>query len=481
MMKGSRFLVRCFLFCFGVLSLIPKSSLAGFFSKAYFFKTPALEYVSIDPSDFQMNDERYVSFPVFMESTCTSFPGMLCAPFQLVLPEGASISTESRLQGLILESFSRWNTQTLVPVRFSYLGLKAGGALPIAPGEFYISFKAVEGAMFSEGEIAKTVLKTVADPDNQKAKVVGAGIFLNPIYQEGIDYYLPSILLHSLGKVLGLGSSAVTESIMYPERSSSIQEHISFLFSDDLLFASSKYSGATPIFGELQGQVIHGETGEPIVGAHVELIPSSYQLNFSLFPSRIFSLTGTFTTEEGMFHFPKLPPGEYFLKVESQAKLPLSRSNLDPWLILYSEPTDFEIDFYDGKDRESNEEPISSFSPQSIFLAAALNVESGKKTDNIEVITNTENSSLPKRRARGSNRERLSIYTSLEGMERILSLRDASQEFPSSLDEAGGCAIQENSISPLTLFLWTIVVLILGIRARRDQKVRSSPFPYREF
>jgi len=337
-------------------------------------------------------------------------------------------------------------------------------------GNFVVSFKPPTEIVFSDGEVSFTQVYVQPELTSQSGEIRWAGIFFNPKYQPEKDYDLRAALLHEIGRSLGLAPSAATSSVMYPLKIQSVSKGV--LSSDDTAWAGSFYGGDAYAqkTGKISGEVLSGKDSSPWIGAHIQALHFEDQQKFAQTLNRGLFVSGAFSKEKGKFTLVGLPPGNYILLAEADTNMPVPLSFLDAWLKKFSKAEVFETEFYDGAERESNQEAILSFSAQSIYYAASVGVAAGKETTGVSFITNVGDPKTPLIKAKGSTSEVLSKYIPPK---QAASSSESDEASPDG--SSGGCHLKLDGDFSLASLLSLIFALFLLLQVRRGLKAKSYP------
>jgi hypothetical protein len=410
----------------------------------------------VDLLSSQVSTNELVFVEAKIQQTCLSDSNKVCVHWDLVLNDSAN---EIIYSGRLKDALSIWSSDPNLKIAFHYGGVIPANPLPgpadefgneTYDGNFLVSFVPPKDILFAPNEVSTTRRYVKPNLQTKTGEIKWAGIYFNPSYKPERDYDLRSALLHEIGRALGLSPSAVPPSVMYPVRIASGPKNS--LHFDDLVWAGTKYGTDTFLkkSGSLSGRFLSGKDGSAVVGAHIQALSADKIQAFSQSQNRDLFLSGSFSKEEGRFIFPILPPGDYVLLGESAYQTPASLPLLDDWLRKYSSSEVFETEFYDGKGRESNQEPMYAFSPQSIFYAARVSVQATVETTGVTFISNVADPKIPLIEAPGSSAEKLSGVASPQQQE-ASKMPDTSAQ-PAADSSSGGCALNASQSNPETWF-----------------------------
>jgi hypothetical protein len=303
------------------------------------------------------------------------------------------------------------------------------------------------------------------------------GIFLNPAYTPGQQYRLDLVIAHEAARILGVAPSATRNAVLFPSQASQYLGALQ-LAKDDLSWLEEIYpaSGIAASLGSVSGEVINGNDGSKVYGAHVELISLSKVQSFAQSADRKLADVGAFTREDGKFKIPNVPPGDYVMLFETIKNVPLDKSLWDDWIFVNGSSTAFGTEFYSGAQRESNHEPSSSFSPRLIYGAAVLTVQAGQETSNVQIVTEADQLNAPAIVATGSSNEHLVDWPDISDR-----LKELNQTQDTTSDESaggGGCslhvseALEDPTRGPIIIFV--LVLLTLSVWGLRKESYRSE-------
>jgi hypothetical protein len=432
--------------------------------------------------------ENAVFLPTRIQNPCSDEPSKTCIRWKLVT--GPGIQANDVLPSII-SGLNIWNQQQSLNIQFVYAGIATTQGIPYATvpgsdpleiatdefgnsiisGDFLISFDPPQG-MFSEGMISSVVKYLVPQLADERAKTQWAGIFLNPSYQPNNEYQLTRVIAAEAGRVLGLSGSAMKSSLFYPFLPPTPQ--MVSLTEDDLIWAQALTSSDLPAnLGSLSGRLVSGETGQPVVSAAVFLIPADAVDAFSQTADWGFAKHQSFTDEDGSFLFERLPPGDYVLATGSLMDFELSQTSFDDFTAALGYSNQMGIEFYDGAERESNQEPALSFSPALIYSAATIHVVASEETSSVNIISNVADPQIEKVSAEGSSNETLSEYEfRLE--DRMTALRELNAEAPAAAKKFGGCSIEVGATANLFGLLFVLALAALFVGGRRRELFRSE-------
>ncbi len=432
--------------------------------------------------------ENALFLPAQIQSPCSQDPSITCIRWKLVTP--ASIPVNDVLPSII-SGFNVWNQQQNLKVQFVYAGTSTASGIPyvtipgtepaeiardefgnqMVAGDFLVSFVPPQG-MFSEGMISSVVKYLIPQLADAKAKTQWAGIFLNPSYQPNTAYQLTRVIASEAGRVLGLSGSAMKSSLLYPFLPPTPQ--MVSLSDDDLLWAKELLSIDVPAtLGSMSGSVVSGETGDPVVSAAVFLIPADAADAFSQTADWSLAKHQAFTDESGVFAFKRLTPGDYIVAVGSLKDFQLSKTSFDDFTAALGFSENLGIEFYDGAERESNQEPSLSFSPSLVYLAAAVHVVASEETTGVDFIANVADPQLEKRSAPGSSNETLSQYA-FQLDDRLNSMREMDAEMPKGSSKMRGCSLAMGVTVNLFGLLFALALAALFVVGRRRELSHSE-------
>ncbi len=432
--------------------------------------------------------EDAVFLPARVQNPCSDDPSKTCIRWKLVT--GPSIQANDVLPSII-SGLNIWNQQQSLKFQFVYAGIATTQGIPYATvpgsdpleiakdefgneiitGDFLISFAPPE-EMFSEGMISAVVKYLVPQLAEEKAKTQWAGIFLNPNYQPNNAYQLTRVIAAEAGRVLGISGSAMKASLFYPFLPPTPQ--MVSLTDDDLIWAQALTSSDIPAnLGAVSGRIVSGETGEAVVSATVFLIPANAADAFSQTADWSLAKHQAFTDEDGSFLVQSLPPGDYIIATGSLKDFGLSQTSFDDFTAALGYPDQLGIEFYDGAERESNQEAALSFSPALIYSAATIHIVASEETSGVNIISNVADPQIEKVSAEGSSNETLSEYEfRLE--DRMTALRELNAEAPKAAKKFGGCSLEVGATANLFGLLFVLGLAALFVGGRRKELSRSE-------
>jgi hypothetical protein len=426
--------------------------------------------LAFDDSGKRVNSNATVYLEGKVKSVCSDSPSMICAHWNLILDD---VLHETLYASRLKDALQVWSGSASIPLRMDYAGVSLSNPVSSSKdefgndamtGNFIVSFSPPAEIIFDADEVSTTKIYAKPDLANKTAEIIWAGIYFNPKYLPDKDYDLRTALLHEIGRAIGLAPSAVTASAMYPVKIAKSTKVA--LNSDDLFWTSSLYSTNSVEMGSLSGTFLNGKDGKPWVGAHIQLLPKANAKSFADTLDRSLFISGAFSYEEGRFKFRNVPAGAYIIFAET----PPNPATLDDWLKIFSTKDSFESEFYDGAEKESNQEPVFAFTPLSIDYAALVNVVAGKEATGVTIISNVADPKIERITAKGSPNEILS--SSIAPAQKTSA--DLPEPQPSSESKSGGgCSLQPlQSFSAVNL-LALIFVLFLLLLIRRDLRAKS--------
>jgi len=424
-------------------------------------------------------------------STCVEAPGRTCIKWQLVPASGQNASQLLTSIAAALNLFS--NNQDL-SVSWVYNGISSQPGIPPASlddranlavsGNFLVSFVPPPPSEmpFPPGVVSTSIKYVYVDLETNEGDIRWGGIYLNPAYQPGVHYRLDTVIANEAGRILGLAPSASRNAVMFPLQPAQSQSVLR-LASDDLMYLHELYpaEGVQEEKGSLSGEVIDGNTGNKIPGVSVELIPLNKRDEFAQDPamSRRLAGGGAFSRAEGIFRIPNVSPGEYLILFESLVNIPAARSLWDDWIMAFGSTELFTTEFYDGGGRESNQEALSGFSSQMIYLAAIVKVDAGQETTGVQLITNASILNPPSLIASGSSNERLTeIDSTITDRLRQLQSAANNEPPPSEGKGSGGCNLKAERASDPWSEWGLFVALILFLLWRGDLRKEAYRFVF---
>ncbi|MGA0164700.1 MAG: TolC family protein, partial [Bdellovibrionota bacterium] len=296
---------------------------------------------------------------------------------------------ENQLKLATEEAMAIWKAETGLDIDFDYQGRIesfSGNPEDFPDTDLIISFNNFEDSSFLEYEISKQKKWVDDDLDREilglNLALVAINSNLNPhidcesncLKENGFSSFsLRSALVFEIGRFLGLGPSGLSSSLMFPIQNAGVFKNYSQLRSDDLAFLKALYDLESQDRGRLNGRVIDGVTKEAWIGAHLILLPAESAETFSTTRDQNLFKYSAFSNRDGSFEFFNVKPGNYVLLAESLDGASLSPELFDDFMRVFARRDTFEPDFYDGKDRESNQENLR-YSPRAVFFAASLQV-----------------------------------------------------------------------------------------------------------
>lgn len=428
---------------------------------------------------FDVNGKRVFGEPsseviqIFPKLATTCGSDSPCVSWKLIVE---STNDESLVLEQVNSAISIWSESELTDLEFSYAGASSDSEIPyvldgsnraldsygneIIEGDFFISLNPPTDILQSlrdTGSYTQSVQYVVPNLDTAEGEIFWAGIFVNPDFLSspygscsGNDCIklsgqsslsLKSILAFSIGQsFLGLSSSGIRSSVMYPIQKYGDGRVFSSASVDDLAWLNFLYpSGLENSFGEIQGVLKDGLDGSFLEGGHVTAVSSDIltainsgeEVNFGSY-----IVSGSVVQKAGKFRI-RIPAGDYLLFVESLDGNALRPDFFSEWMRYFGSNKTFPQEFYEGKDRESNLEAWDS-SLATIVLSARISVFESETSDNVVFFTN-EPSATQSFFAPGAANETLSEIT-LADLEQ--ALREAENRDQNSIGtRAAGCQI----------------------------------------
>lgn len=433
---------------------------------------------------------------------CTDDPTVTCIPWEFVSSNAAD---ETRYLSTVQSAVNLWNSNTSSKIRFVYRGFStthlstpyqfqrdSDGGMTKTPavdefgnniiaGNFIIS---MAGAPldpngnpefeFPHGIVSKNMKYSIPSADHSIAETHWGGIYLNPQFSPGEDctydeghqtgsYNLRSVIAHEMGRLLGLAPTSNSTSALFP-----LCPLIARLSADDVRSVSQIYpaNGFLESLGKLSGRAINGQDGSPIVGAQIHIVPASHLTDLS----RQWIVSTTLSRHDGRFQFEAIPADNYIVIVEPLSNSGLLPTDLDDWMAVFASSQDFETEFYDGKDRESNHEAALGFSPQSAVYAATIPIVENETNADLEFVSNVGDPNIATISAKGATHEVLSNYTPPHPNTDL----NQSNNDAAALEAAptvGGCEISQSYFGSGSILLSLFGILL--VLALRQSFVRS--------
>lgn len=431
------------------------------------------------------NRSELTSKPIRFEKFCVENPERLCVRWKMHL---VSDEKENQLKQASEDAMAIWRTETGLDIDFLYQGRMesfSGNSEEFEETDLIISFNNLENSSFLEYEISKQ--KKWAN-DEEGREILGlnqALVAINSNLNPHVDcesnclkensfssFSLRSALVFEIGRFLGLGPSGLSSSLMFPIQRADVFKNFAQLRSDDLSTLRALYGIESMDQGRLSGRVIDGVTKTSWSGAHLVLLPAESIEAFSTTRDQNLFKYSTFSRRDGGFDFFNIKPGNYVLLAESLDGTSLSPDLFDDLIKVFGRRETFEPDFYDGKNRESNQENLR-YSPRAVFFAAGLQVSNDLICSDIEIITNDLSLSSEYLAARGSSAETLSEWT----LEDLGLAQKFSAERESFERRSGGCSLgySKGKKGSLWMTYFLVLLLILQVRYRYLQSEQGRP------
>jgi len=408
--------------------------------------------------------ENFLALSPMIQEPCPENPAKVCIPWKLVLAPGMDIQT---VLPSILTGFNVWNQRQDLKLNFVYNGLATVAGVPyrvvpgsdpvqiekdefgneIVDGDFLVSFVPPPEMSFGAGGVSKIIQYLVPQQQQGLARISWGGIYLNPQLQPNQQYSLPFLIASEAGRLVGLSSSAMKRSLLYPLLPATPQAPQ--LTEDDLQWAREIYglSPTGPQFGRMSGTVHHGLDDKPIPGAVVYAFSDVKREEFSSTADFTLASYQALSDEDGIFKFPAMQPGSYFVVVGSVRDFGLNKNQFDDWMAAVGFDNELGVEFYDGGERESNQEPSITFSPVLVMAAATVHVAAGQETERVDIISNVADPSIEAVYAVGSTNETLSQYQ-FNVADRIRTMKEAEQaQQPQRQSSRMACALSVDSSS----------------------------------
>lgn len=418
-----------------------------------------------------------------IQTTCPESQGKKCVEWDLAVPSGYTQTEQllTRLQNV----FSVFSNQPGFDVFFQHRSVIHDEGVPyqyvsnaieldefsnpIISGNFRVSLLPSPEMNFGEGESQTSTisLKYIRpDLETNQGEIMWSGVYFNPALTEGVDYSLERVMMNEAGRMIGMAPSAVRSSRMFPVLPGSEVAPVQ-LHSDDLAWIRSAYPASDAFLnrGSVSGEVINGDTGEKLIGAHIELIPLSKMNIFAQQGLATLGEVGGFSRKDGVFEIHGVPAGDYFVLIEKLGSIHPLVEVWDDATYVFGSPLDFVTEFYDGQGRESNHEAAYGFSPQLIFLAATVHVVEGETTSGIQIITNSVLQDIETIAAVGSSHETLAEIND-DVDERLKSLKEAGPPAIPQAKTAFGLACSLRSDTSSTSHPhqgWSVVVALWAL------------------
>lgn len=463
-----------------LILLAPGSSLhAGDFNELLFLNGQQIQ--PEDVSDENRSELR--SKPIRFEKFCVDNPERLCVRWKMYL---LGDEKENQLKLATEEAMAIWKAETGLDIDFDYQGRIesfSGNPEEYSDVDLIIAFNNLENISFLEYEISKNKKWVDDDIDREilglNLALVAINSNLNPhidcendcLKENGFSSFsLRSALVFEIGRFLGLGPSALSSSLMFPIQKLDVFKNYSQLRHDDLATLRALYELESQDVGRVTGRVIDGVTKEAWVGAHLILLPAESVELFSTTRDQNLFKYSVFSKRDGRFGFLNVKPGSYVLLGESLDGTSLSPDLFDDFIKVFARRDTFEPDFYDGKDRESNQENLR-YSPRAVFFAATLEVSNEMVCSGVEVITNDLSMSSEYQAATGSSSEILSEWN----LEDLGLSQKFSEERKAFERRSVSCTITKSS-SEIEMFwigCFLFLLIILRVRCRYLQSERG--------
>jgi hypothetical protein len=443
-----------------------------------------------------------------LSTACDLDPQRICINYQLQLPSNIQ---EVEVLTQAASSVQLWTTSSGAHLGSQYQGLFAGSGLPFErdgagsilldefgnqklSGPILISLAPPPELIedFAANEVARNIYYVLPDLQNSQGELLWAGIYINPKFNPLMDCQAPaascfsmtgfgsfslrSIIIYQLGLILGIAASALPDSVMFPVQNPSWPKNYSNLREHEKNLVRKIYQGPEPEdLGSLRGRVTSGDGGAGRPGASVFALAADRMDAVIRTQSLDLFSASTTTRQGGEFVFEALIPGEYLIFVESPLARGLSKNKFDEWVKRFGADEYFAPELYDGRDRESNNEP-ADFSPQLFRVAARVVVTAGEETSGVHVITQRSQSGSAQLVAGGSTNEILSDYE-FKDLKNLIRDEIRSQlDRPEKAKGSSGCAVgtrPEKSGWGFIFVFW--IALCLWFRFRWGQKAKLHP------